>query len=114
MTAFSVAHNAGRPPSGEEERKLRKPVIERKRRERINHCLDQLKETVIGAFSLDQSKLEKADILEMTVNTCRTSRVINLMIPRSARRRSRSTARATSGASTSAQERALLEMWRPW
>uniref|UniRef100_A0A3B5L7L9 BHLH domain-containing protein n=1 Tax=Xiphophorus couchianus TaxID=32473 RepID=A0A3B5L7L9_9TELE len=44
-----------------------KPLIERKRRERINNCLDQLKETVIGAFRLDQSKLEKADILEMTV-----------------------------------------------
>uniref|UniRef100_A0A3Q1EQK9 BHLH domain-containing protein n=1 Tax=Acanthochromis polyacanthus TaxID=80966 RepID=A0A3Q1EQK9_9TELE len=42
--------------------RLRKPLIERKRRERINNCLDQLKETVIG-----QSKLEKADILEMTV-----------------------------------------------
>uniref|UniRef100_A0A672H3E7 Hairy-related 8.2 n=1 Tax=Salarias fasciatus TaxID=181472 RepID=A0A672H3E7_SALFA len=37
----------------------KKPLIERKRRERINNCLDQLKET--------QSKLEKADILEMTV-----------------------------------------------
>ncbi|KFU95266.1 Transcription cofactor HES-6, partial [Chaetura pelagica] len=46
---------------------LRKPLIERKRRERINNCLDQLKETVVGAFHLDQSKLEKADILEMTV-----------------------------------------------
>uniref|UniRef100_A0A8C6WY10 Hairy-related 8.2 n=1 Tax=Neogobius melanostomus TaxID=47308 RepID=A0A8C6WY10_9GOBI len=38
-----------------------------KRRERINNCLDQLKKTVVGAFRLDQSKLEKADILEMTV-----------------------------------------------
>ncbi|XP_073529111.1 transcription cofactor HES-6-like isoform X2 [Phyllobates terribilis] len=45
---------------------LRKPLIERKRRERINSCLEQLKETVIRAFHLD-SKLEKADILEMTV-----------------------------------------------
>ncbi|NXT05583.1 HES6 protein, partial [Prunella fulvescens] len=53
--------------STKEERKLRKPLIERKRRERINNCLDQLKETVVGAFHLDQSKLEKADILEMTV-----------------------------------------------
>lgn len=34
---------------------LRKPLIERKRRERINTCLDQLKETVIGAFRLDVS-----------------------------------------------------------
>ncbi|KAI4879918.1 hypothetical protein NFI96_020192 [Prochilodus magdalenae] len=59
---------ASRPSaSAKEERKLRKPLIERKRRERINHCLDQLRETVVGAFKLDQSKLEKADILEMTV-----------------------------------------------
>lgn len=34
---------------------LRKPLIERKRRERINHCLDQLRETVVGAFRLDVS-----------------------------------------------------------
>ncbi|XP_053567447.1 enhancer of split m7 protein-like [Bombina bombina] len=53
--------------NAKEERKLRKPLIERKRRERINFCLEQLKETVIRAFQLDQSKLEKADILEMTV-----------------------------------------------
>ncbi|XP_053316160.1 transcription cofactor HES-6-like [Spea bombifrons] len=53
--------------NAKEERKLRKPLIERKRRERINYCLEQLKETVVRAFQLDQSKLEKADILEMTV-----------------------------------------------
>ncbi|XP_078100468.1 hairy-related 8.2 [Sander vitreus] len=67
MTASSMARNAEKHPSAKEERKLRKPLIERKRRERINNCLDQLKETVIGAFRIDQSKLEKADILEMTV-----------------------------------------------
>ncbi|XP_057233456.1 transcription cofactor HES-6-like isoform X2 [Malurus melanocephalus] len=62
MTTAGSAHKG----SSKEERKLRKPLIERKRRERINNCLDQLKETVVGAFHLD-SKLEKADILEMTV-----------------------------------------------
>ncbi|XP_077397807.1 hairy-related 8.2 [Festucalex cinctus] len=67
MTASSVANTVGRHTSAKEERKMRKPLIERKRRERINNCLDQLKETVISAFRLDQSKLEKADILEMTV-----------------------------------------------
>ncbi|KAG1935274.1 hairy-related 8.2 isoform X1 [Pimephales promelas] len=68
MTATNLQQNAGqRLISAKEERKLRKPLIERKRRERINLCLDQLRETVVGAFSLDQSKLEKADILEMTV-----------------------------------------------
>ncbi|KAM6933230.1 hairy-related 8.2 [Xenentodon cancila] len=67
MTASSMAFNVEKHTTAKEERKLRKPLIERKRRERINNCLDQLKETVIGAFKLDQSKLEKADILEMTV-----------------------------------------------
>ncbi|XP_068441516.1 hairy-related 8.2 [Clinocottus analis] len=67
MTASSMAHNVGKHHGAKAERKLRKPLIERKRRERINSCLDQLKDTVIGAFRLDQSKLEKADILEMTV-----------------------------------------------
>ncbi|XP_062329542.1 hairy-related 8.2 [Osmerus eperlanus] len=67
MTASAMAHTVGKHSSAKEERKLRKPLIERKRRERINNCLDQLKETVVGAFRLDQSKLEKADILEMTV-----------------------------------------------
>ncbi|XP_030810289.1 transcription cofactor HES-6-like isoform X2 [Camarhynchus parvulus] len=62
-TATTGTHKVA---STKEERKLRKPLIERKRRERINNCLDQLKETVVGAFHLD-SKLEKADILEMTV-----------------------------------------------
>ncbi|XP_062987579.1 transcription cofactor HES-6-like [Elgaria multicarinata webbii] len=62
-----TASGMQKPSNTKEERKLRKPLIERKRRERINNCLDQLKETVVGAFQLDQSKLEKADILEMTV-----------------------------------------------
>ncbi|XP_038608196.1 transcription cofactor HES-6-like [Tachyglossus aculeatus] len=67
MTATAMASSVHKLPSTKEERKLRKPLIERKRRERINNCLDQLKEAVVGAFHLDQSKLEKADILEMTV-----------------------------------------------
>ncbi|MEE6500692.1 hypothetical protein FKM82_003891 [Ascaphus truei] len=67
---MSAAPTAGDQPklsNSKEERKLRKPLIERKRRERINSCLEQLKKTVTRVFQLDQSKLEKADILEMTV-----------------------------------------------
>ncbi|KAM9127783.1 transcription factor HES-1-like [Pangshura tecta] len=67
MTATAMASNVQKLSNTKEERKLRKPLIERKRRERINNCLEQLKEAVVGAFCLDQSKLEKADILEMTV-----------------------------------------------
>uniref|UniRef100_A0A8D0AWV8 Uncharacterized protein n=1 Tax=Salvator merianae TaxID=96440 RepID=A0A8D0AWV8_SALMN len=67
MTATTLTSRVQKLSNTKEERKLRKPLIERKRRERINNCLDQLKETVVEVFRLDQSKLEKADILEMTV-----------------------------------------------
>ncbi|XP_074507670.1 transcription factor HES-4-like [Sebastes fasciatus] len=49
--------------------KLRKPLVEKLRRERINSSLEQLK-SVLGPEFLKQqpdAKLEKADILEMTV-----------------------------------------------
>ncbi|KAM4582954.1 transcription factor HES-5-like [Fundulus diaphanus] len=49
--------------------KLRKPLVERLRRERINSSIEQLK-SLLGVEFLKQqpdSKLEKADILEMTV-----------------------------------------------
>ncbi|CAB1422836.1 unnamed protein product [Pleuronectes platessa] len=49
--------------------KLRKPLVEKLRRERINSSIEQLK-SLLGPEFLNQqadSKLEKADILEMTV-----------------------------------------------
>ncbi|CAG9829151.1 unnamed protein product [Diabrotica balteata] len=51
-------------------RKVMKPMLERKRRARINRCLDELKELMVTALQNDGenvSKLEKADILELTV-----------------------------------------------
>ncbi|XP_052760736.1 uncharacterized protein LOC128203375 isoform X1 [Mya arenaria] len=53
------------------QRKLNKPLIEKRRRARINECLSQLKEIVLEANKGEAnkpSKLEKADILEMTVD----------------------------------------------
>lgn len=47
-----------------------KPMLERKRRARINRCLDELKELMLTALQAEGenvSKLEKADILELTV-----------------------------------------------
>lgn len=47
-----------------------KPMLERKRRARINRCLDELKELMVTALAGDGenvAKLEKADILELTV-----------------------------------------------
>lgn len=51
-------------------RKVMKPMLERKRRARINRCLDELKELMVSALQSEGenvSKLEKADILELTV-----------------------------------------------
>lgn len=51
-------------------RKIKKPVIERRRRERINDSLNQLKSLLLSEMNKDEtqySKMEKADILEMAV-----------------------------------------------
>ncbi|KAJ0068645.1 hypothetical protein NL108_010315 [Boleophthalmus pectinirostris] len=49
--------------------KLRKPVVEKLRRERINSSIEQLKSLLCAEFLQQQpdSKLEKADVLEMTI-----------------------------------------------
>lgn len=56
-------------------RKTNKPIMEKRRRARINSCLQQLKTLVLEAMRKDSSqysKLEKADILEMTVKHLRS------------------------------------------
>lgn len=52
---------------------LRKPAVEKMRRDRINSCIDQLKVILEKEFHKREpnSKLEKADILEMTVSFLR-------------------------------------------
>merc|ERR1712012_620495 len=58
----------------EEYRKVVKPLIERKRRARINSCLDELKDLMMFALQSEGesiSKLEKADVLELTVKHLR-------------------------------------------
>nr|AMB73113.1 Hes B [Crepidula fornicata] len=55
-------------------RKNKKPLMEKRRRARINSCLSQLKSLVLQAIKKDSSqfsKLEKADILELTVKHLR-------------------------------------------
>jgi len=57
-------------------RSLKKPLMEKRRRDRINTSLTQLKNLVLKATNKDTSqysKLEKADILEMTVNHLKKS-----------------------------------------
>ncbi|KAF1390689.1 hypothetical protein PFLUV_G00060620 [Perca fluviatilis] len=53
--------------------KLRKPAVEKMRRDRINSCIEQLKIILEKEFHKQEpnSKLEKADILEMTVSFLR-------------------------------------------
>uniref|UniRef100_A0A1B6LSI8 BHLH domain-containing protein n=1 Tax=Graphocephala atropunctata TaxID=36148 RepID=A0A1B6LSI8_9HEMI len=58
-----------------EQRRSNKPIMEKRRRARINHCLDELKSLILDAMNKDparHSKLEKADILEMTVKHLQT------------------------------------------
>ncbi|XP_076019481.1 hairy-related 3 [Genypterus blacodes] len=53
--------------------KVSKPLMEKKRRARINKCLEQLK-TLLESYyanSIRKRKLEKADILELTVKHLR-------------------------------------------
>ncbi|KAH9513446.1 hypothetical protein Btru_033051 [Bulinus truncatus] len=55
-------------------RRANKPLVEKKRRARINGCLGQLKSLILGAMQTEGaqvSRLEKADILEMTVKYLR-------------------------------------------
>ncbi|XP_072282744.1 transcription factor HES-5-like [Pyxicephalus adspersus] len=63
-----VLHCADRQIS-QQTRKLRKPVIEKMRRDRINNSIEQLRLILEKEFQKHQlpSKPEKADILEMTV-----------------------------------------------
>ena len=58
-------------------RKVMKPLLERKRRARINACLDELKDLMLFALEQEERgeggvvRLEKADILEVTVRHMR-------------------------------------------
>ncbi|XP_047187042.1 hairy-related 3 isoform X1 [Scophthalmus maximus] len=54
-------------------KQVSKPVMEKKRRARINKCLDQLKSLLENFYSsnIRKRKLEKADILELTVKHLR-------------------------------------------
>ncbi|XP_058495422.1 transcription factor HES-1-B-like [Solea solea] len=63
-----------KPRTLAESRKSSKPIMEKRRRARINESLGQLKTLILDALKKDSSrhsKLEKADILEMTVKHLR-------------------------------------------
>nr|BAE33752.1 unnamed protein product [Mus musculus] len=62
--------------SPKEKNRLRKPVVEKVRRDRINSSIEQLKLLLEQEFARHQpnSKLEKADILEMAVSYLKHSK----------------------------------------
>lgn len=61
---------ANKPKRGAEPRRANKPLMEKRRRARINQSLAALKALILDtakAENTKHSKLEKADILELTV-----------------------------------------------
>lgn len=72
LTAAQLSnhHEAPVKRSSSDARRSNKPIMEKRRRARINNCLNELKTLILDAMKKDparHSKLEKADILEMTV-----------------------------------------------
>ncbi|CAL4197651.1 unnamed protein product, partial [Meganyctiphanes norvegica] len=66
----TFSHRRALSPDSCTIRRSNKPLMEKKRRQRINRCLNELKSLVFEAVKRDPgqyNKLEKADILEMTV-----------------------------------------------
>lgn len=73
-TPGSMNTTPDKPKTASEHRKSSKPIMEKRRRARINESLGQLKTLILDALKKDSSrhsKLEKADILEMTVKHLR-------------------------------------------
>ncbi|XP_070823780.1 hairy-related 3 [Chaetodon trifascialis] len=70
MVAKTDCVEKSKPMAGN---KVSKPLMEKKRRARINKCLDQLKSLLETYYStsIRKRKLEKADILELTVKHLR-------------------------------------------
>uniref|UniRef100_H3B4Z1 BHLH domain-containing protein n=2 Tax=Latimeria chalumnae TaxID=7897 RepID=H3B4Z1_LATCH len=66
----TVLKNTENELTGKERSKLLKPVVEKRRRDHMNYSISQLKTLLEKEFNkyYPNSKLEKADILEMTVN----------------------------------------------
>lgn len=79
-----MKNNTERNQRTSEERKVRKPIMEKKRRARINDSLENLKkillecdpETCMGKHGQRSRKLEKADILELTVKYLQNLKVM--------------------------------------
>ncbi|OWR40837.1 protein hairy [Danaus plexippus] len=70
MVTVASPHTDMQEAKKTDNRRSNKPIMEKRRRARINNCLNELKALILDAMKKDparHSKLEKADILEMTV-----------------------------------------------
>ncbi|CAL8368678.1 unnamed protein product [Lota lota] len=69
--SYTSVHHSGFPEK--DNLRLRKPRVEKMRRDRINTCIDQLKLLLEKELHQQEpnAKLEKADVLEMTVSFLR-------------------------------------------
>ncbi|KAM9828123.1 transcription factor HES-2-like [Syngnathus typhle] len=70
LASFSPNSTVAKRKEALELRKTMKPLVEKRRRARINDSLNHLKDLILPLTGKDKSrysKLEKADILEMTV-----------------------------------------------
>ncbi|CAL8319182.1 unnamed protein product [Merluccius merluccius] len=70
--SYTAVHHSGFPGK-DNLRQLRKPRVEKMRRDRINTCIEQLKFLLEKELHRQEpnAKLEKADVLEMTVSYLR-------------------------------------------
>ncbi|XP_035656409.1 transcription factor HES-1-B-like isoform X4 [Oncorhynchus keta] len=83
-TPSRVSGTPDKPRTASEHRKSSKPIMEKRRRARINDSLGQLKTLILDALKKDSSrhsKLEKADILEMTVKHLRNMQRLQMTDP---------------------------------
>ncbi|XP_010848326.1 PREDICTED: transcription factor HES-4 isoform X2 [Bison bison bison] len=79
--AAGASRTPDQPRSVTEHRKSSKPVMEKRRRARINESLAQLQSLLLDALrkeSSRRSKLEKADILELTVRHLQSLRRVQV------------------------------------
>ena len=97
-----------------------KPLLERKRRARINKCLDELKDIMTVALQAqgeNVSKLEKADILELTVRHLHKLSASNRLLfnspPQPSRNPLEEVHRFQAGYSSCAQEAASFLLTSP-
>ncbi|XP_028987616.1 transcription factor HES-1-like [Betta splendens] len=84
VTPASGVCTPEKPRNQTDSRKSSKPIMEKRRRARINESLSQLKTLILDALKKDSSrhsKLEKADILEMTVKHLRNLQRLQITAP---------------------------------